>query len=78
MQADNEEFAVELVGTTDLPGTPLRAPTERGLVFCCRDTMKGQLTLELRRRQGEIILQAQSNLCGLEIGGSPWETAWLS
>ncbi|MCL1469683.1 tocopherol cyclase family protein [Argonema antarcticum] len=81
MQAENEQYEIELTGTTDLPGTPLRAPTENGLEFACRDTMLGQLTLELRERLGgksKIILKANSSLCGLETGGSPWNESWLS
>ena len=80
MQARNAEYEVELRSTTNLPGTPLRAPTERGLIFVCRDTMQGELTLELRSRQGgttKTILNAHSSLCGLEVGGEPWEQAWI-
>jgi tocopherol cyclase len=44
MQAENADYEVELTSTTDKPGTPLRAPTEQGLIFFCRDTMQGQLT----------------------------------
>ncbi|NET39621.1 MAG: tocopherol cyclase, partial [Cyanothece sp. SIO1E1] len=80
MQARNAEFEVALTATTDLPGTPLRAPTQEGLVFCCRDTMRGQLNLKLWRRHPfsgnnsasrpsrELILEATSSLCGLEVG----------
>ncbi|MGK7876893.1 MAG: tocopherol cyclase family protein [Xenococcaceae cyanobacterium] len=78
MQARNHKFEVEITGTTNQPGTPLRAPTEQGLIFCCRDTMKGQLTLELRERQGKTILKAHSSVCGLEVGGEPWDEPWLS
>ncbi|MGB3695002.1 MAG: tocopherol cyclase family protein [Spirulinaceae cyanobacterium] len=78
MQARNFNYEVELTGTTNLPGTPLRAPTERGLVFCCRDTMLGKLTLELRDRSGQTILKAESDLCGLEVGGEPWDKTWRS
>lgn len=79
MQAKNAEYEISLTGTTDLPGTPLRAPTENGLVFACRDTMQGQLNLELRqRREGKQLLAAKSSLCGLEIGGSPWDMPWQS
>lgn len=81
MQARNRHFEVELTGTTDKPGTPLRAPTENGLAFACRDTMLGQLSLELRERgenQSKIILKARSSLCGLETGGGSWGKAWLS
>ncbi len=80
MQARNSEFEVELTATTNLPGTLLRAPTEKGLIFCCRDTMNGQVDLELRQRgdKSKIILKAGSSLCGLETGGGPWEETWRS
>lgn len=81
MQAKNSQFEIELTGTTDQPGTPLRAPTENGLIFCCRDTMRGQLNLELReltQGKSQLILKAHSFLCGLETGGGPWEETWHS
>ena len=75
--AKTADYAVELSASTDLPGTPLRAPTQQGLIFCCRDTMLGQLTLRLWRR-GQLILETKSDLCGLETGGGPWEQVWQS
>ncbi len=85
MHARNSQYEVSLTGTTDLPGKELRAPTENGLIFACRDTMQGKLTLELRELNREshsvesrIILKATSNLCGLETGGGPWEDSWHS
>lgn len=81
MQARNAEYEIELTGTTELPGTPLRAPTADGLAFCCRDTMQGQLSLQLRSRSGgksQLILDAKSSLCGLETGGGPWNEPWQS
>lgn len=81
MQAKNADYEVELTGTTDQPGTLLRAPTQEGLIFLCRDTMHGLLSLELRsRHQGnsKIILKASSSVCGLEIGGGAWDDAWIS
>jgi tocopherol cyclase len=81
MQAQNSDYEVELTGTTNLPGTPLRAPTQQGLIFFCRDTMQGQLTLELRSRhrgKSKTILKAYSSVCGLETGGSSWEEPWVS
>ena len=65
----------------DRIGTPLRAPTQNGLIFICKDTMHGQVTLTLKQRhqQGStLILKAHSHLCGLEIGGGPWQTAWVA
>jgi tocopherol cyclase len=77
MQARNHQYEVELTATTDKPGTVLRAPTEKGLIPYCRDTMRGQLTLELRDRSGKILLKANSSDCGLEVGGIPWKEPWL-
>jgi tocopherol cyclase len=70
MQASNQDFQVELTGTTDLAGTMVRTPTAQGLSICCRDTLKGRLKLDLRTRQGEPIMTATSSLAGLEVGGS--------
>ncbi len=72
MEAIKGDLVVTLIGTTDLPGTYVRTPTAKGLVFNCRDTTKGKLSLKLRY-QGKIILNANSCLAGLEIGGSPWD-----
>ncbi|MBD2089124.1 tocopherol cyclase family protein [Microcoleus sp. FACHB-1515] len=77
MWAENAAYQVELFGTTDRLGTILRAPTQDGLQFVCRDTMNGQVILKLRDRSSQkLILEAQSDLCGLEVGGIPWEEAW--
>ncbi|PSB20370.1 tocopherol cyclase [Phormidesmis priestleyi ULC007] len=77
MEAKNSEYTITLTGKTDLPGTPLRAPTAKGLMFVCRDTMLGAATLELKSRQNnELILKATSSLCGLETGGNPWDEDW--
>jgi tocopherol cyclase len=76
IQATNGDFQVELIGTTDLAGTKVSTPTEQGLVMCCRDTLKGLLSIDLRTRQGQQIITANSNLAGLEVGGTGWEQAW--
>lgn len=77
MQAVSSEFRVTLTGKTGLLGTYVRTPTAQGLVFNCRDTTKGKLNLELRYGSGEIIVKASSNLAGLEVGGAPWDEAWI-
>lgn len=81
MWASNDHYKVELTATTDQPGTPLRAPTQQGLVFCCRDTMRGNVQLKLYQRQqneSQLLLEAHSDLCGLETGGAPWNGIWRS
>ncbi len=76
MRAVGAELTVEIMGTTDRPGTLLRAPTEQGLKFCCRDTMQGYLHLKLSHRKGNLIFEASSTNCGLEVGGIPWSGIW--
>ena len=79
MRAERSDYIVELVGTTELPGIELRAPTLEGMVYCCRDTALGNVKLKLwRRRHGaqELICSATSNQCGLEVGGGPWDREW--
>ena len=77
MQATNHQgFSVELEGKTNLAGQPLRAPTHEGLQFCCRDTLRGNLSLILRSPQGKILVESTSSLCGLEVGGKLWEGIW--
>lgn len=79
VRSRHADYEVRLLGTTDLPGTPLRAPMLKGLTYACRDTMNGHLELDLRdRRTGETIVSARSSLCGLEVGGEPWNTEWKS
>ena len=88
IQARNSAYEVELVGTTDRVGTFVRTPTQEGLVFVCRDTTYGKLTIELRCRRrampsrgwgkSKTILKAVSSVSGLEVGGSPWNEPWRS
>lgn len=80
MQAQTPQYGVELVATCDRPGTPLRAPTQKGLIFTCRDTMHGRLQLRLQQFQpwgSTPLLEAHSSLCGLEVGGGPWDEPWV-
>jgi tocopherol cyclase len=87
MRARNSQFEVELIGTTNTPGNYVRIPTAKGMAFCCRDTTHGNLHIQLRellggnvdkngKQRSRIILEAQSFLCGLEVGGEPWDEVW--
>ena len=80
MRAERPDYWVELTGTTERPGLPLRAPTYEGLAYCCRDTAQGQVSLKLWQRQGHrqrLIVAATSSQCGLEVGGGPWANDWV-
>jgi tocopherol cyclase len=86
MRAENDSHIVELTASApDHSGTLVRAPTQEGLAFVCRDTTKGQLRLKLWRRQRqrteselELVLDAYSELGCLEVGGEPWQQPWRS
>lgn len=78
MFARSQEYSVTVRATTELPGTPLRAPTLDGLQMVCKDTMRGIVTLELRDRASRLIVSATSQLCGVEVGGGPWNEIWHS
>ncbi len=78
MQADNYFYQVELTGSTDLAGTMVQVPTDQGLVYRCRDTTHGLLSLVLKDRSGETIISATSSLAGLETGGQLWSNVWTN
>lgn len=78
MQGKNEKFMIIIKGTTEQSGNYVRVPTAEGLQFKCRDTMQGNITLELRQCPGNLIVKATSFLGGLEIGGAPWENIWIN
>jgi len=76
-------YGIRLRAKTEQAGAPLRAPMANGLVYCCRDTMLGELELELWQLpeaaqsnaqsnaplRERPVLSAKSHLCGLEVGG---------
>ncbi|MEM6611815.1 MAG: tocopherol cyclase family protein [Cyanobacteria bacterium P01_C01_bin.72] len=77
LQAKSAQYQVCLRGETNLPGTYVRTPTAEGLVFNCRDTTQGALSLVLSDHGGKKIVAAETVLAGLEIGGSDWENTWI-
>lgn len=77
MTGVSDRYKISLTGISDRPGNYVRVPTERGLVFECRDTTHGRLKLEMRDRFTErVLVNAESYLAGLEIGGKPWQETW--
>ncbi len=80
MRASSDGHTIEITATTAESGTFVRAPTAEGLEFVCRDTTNGQLTLKLWHKvngKTELLLKAHSSLCCLEVGGFPWDMAWI-
>ena len=79
IKAERSDYVLELHGTTAHPGVGLRAPTEQGVMYCCRHTAQGQVSFSLWRKftgRLSLILQATSQQAALEIGGSPWCDPW--
>ncbi len=74
MKGRNDLYSVRIIGTTDRSPSLVRVPTDRGLIFRCRDTKSGYLSVELRNRDFTIV-KTSSKLAGLEIGGD-WSTSW--
>ncbi|CAK9883268.1 unnamed protein product [Sphagnum jensenii] len=82
MSASTKTHEVKLEATSSEPGCTLRAPAANvGMVPLCKDTFFGKLRLRMWERtekgdQGRMILDTTSDMCALEIGGSPWESMW--
>lgn len=80
-EAPGRRYRVELLGSASDQGAWVRVPTREGLQFICRDTTHGHLRLRLwqcdRLGRERLILEAQSDLAGLEVGGGPWEERWV-
>eukprot|EP00741_Cyanophora_paradoxa_P017245 tig00020961_g16657.t1 len=80
VRAEANGYVAEVTAWTDEPGCPLRAPTREGLVHVCRDAMRGRCRLVLARRgpagAHEVLVDAVSDACGVEVGGGPWEETW--
>ncbi len=74
--AENTQFAVEVIGSTDRPPTSVRVPTAEGLVFACQDTTHGYVQVKLwEGDRTKLLLHAHSHICGLETGGQ-WHETW--
>jgi tocopherol cyclase len=81
MQAESDRHIVELEATAHQPGTMVRAPTPEGLAFVCRDTTQGHLHFKLWEKDGptpNLVVDAQSDLGCVEVGGGPWLEPWRS
>jgi tocopherol cyclase len=77
LQGMNDRYQLNLTGSTDLEGNYVRVPTQKGLVFACRDTTRGKLKIQMRDRfSHKILLDTQSDLAGLEVGGEDWHQIW--
>jgi tocopherol cyclase len=75
---------VVITGFAHDEGAWVRVPTREGLQFLCRDTTHGELHVQLwdcldaglDATGDRLILEATSQLAGLEVGGGPWDEPW--
>ena len=93
-QLSSQLFEVEVIAQcspTDNPGMKLRAPTEtRGMVYMCRDSFYGTITVSLYHLEynietktyqrsttkAPILDHALSKQGAVEVGGDPWDHTW--
>jgi tocopherol cyclase len=81
MAAQNHRYRIVLQGATQLASAPVRVPTREGLQWRCWDTTRGQLTVQLWQQKTtltpeQLLIEAQTNLAGLEVGGLGWDIPW--
>lgn len=79
IEAESSSHRVVLTGRAMDTGAWVRVPTREGLQFLCRDTTHGHLTIQLWERGATetLVVEATSNLAGLEVGGGPWDERWV-
>lgn len=78
LTATDHHYRVVLTGRSKGEGAWVRVPTREGLQWRCRDTTHGKLRLRLSRiEDNQIIVEATSELAGLEVGGGPWDSPWI-
>lgn len=81
IEAECRGYRLEIEGTSPagpggIGGIELLAPTLEGPRFVCRDSLLGNVSLKLSRLRGNVLVEAQTNLGGLETGGGPWNGLW--
>ena len=77
LAARSYQHRVVLTGIAKDKGTYVRVPTREGMRFLCRDTTHGELRVQMWEVGSDrLILDATSQLAGLEVGGGPWEKRW--
>lgn len=72
LTAVNSNYWLELSGYTQDPGILVHTPTAQGLQLNCRDTTRGNLHLKLGSISQGLMVVAETDTAGLEVGGN-WE-----
>lgn len=69
-------YSVTLTGRCSEAGVYILGPTEHGMAYTMRDTMRGNLHVCLRDVEGNVMVDAHCPTAQLETGGEPWEEPW--
>ncbi|MGB3766113.1 MAG: tocopherol cyclase family protein [Phormidesmis sp.] len=78
LTARSHQYRAVLTGIAKDEGAYVRVPTREGMQFLCRDTTHGELRVQLWAiSDNRLIVDATSQLAGLEVGGGPWDERWV-
>jgi tocopherol cyclase len=71
------EYRVELLGSCDGIGVPVRCPTSSGMEEIALETFRGDLRVKLYKNDHMVLDETTSEAC-LEVGGLPWSRkVWI-
>lgn len=78
LTACSHQHRAIITGIAKDNGTYVRVPTKEGMQFLCRDTTHGELRVQMWEIESDRpVLDATSQLAGLEVGGGPWHELWI-
>jgi tocopherol cyclase len=66
-----EEYIIQLTGTCEDDGLPIRCPSPTGMQENALETFRGKLRVELSQAGAPVLDETTTFAC-LEIGGIPW------
>ncbi len=80
VEAQGSAGWIRLTGQTQHPGAAVMTPSPEGMIYSCRDTLRGSLRLEWWRQEGQVRvkeLDLWSHSACLEVGGSSLDKGWI-
>jgi len=76
--ADNAtlgQFRMRVHAICDEPSVGVLGPSPRGMRATVRDSSKGKVNVFVERNN-QTVCSLYSNLCAVEVGGTPWPSTW--
>lgn len=71
VKAEYGDYSVQLEGTCNDSGMPVKCPTNMGMEDIARETFHGKLQVILYEKGLQVLDENSSEAC-LEVGGLPW------